>query len=959
MPLLVLAAGLLSIAFGERIPVGFGYGWDGWTYGLWTKDYYGEVLVKRVPTYKAPRVLPPAIVHYGLRAANVPLDDWHIIKAYQVWNMLWLALAAFVWTLAASRLGLGLPATWLGFLSLFVNFGNLKHCYYYPVLMDSAGFGLGMLMLHAYLAGSALAQGALAVVGAFVWPQLWPAGLLLFLLPRRETVIEPAKGGKNWAAALAACAAFALAAGYAHFALRLPLENHAPPVLESMAIISLILASALIVAGLSRLLDAEFLYSWESLKAHVAWRRLPAAALLALAVSLARVRVTDPSAPSSNAVRVLWWTVLGAIAKPLYFLVTHALYYGPVVLLLVVAWPRAVRVVQRQGLGLVAYVAATLGLALGPESRLLMFALPAYAAIAAKAADEAGMPKWAYAAFAAASVALSKFWFVINAEPFSEPALPERFQRYFMHMGPFLLMPSYLWHAAIAAALLLVLWWGLRSPRRARGIGPERPMPALEVPLLQYAVWGGTVVLLWSAVRNGFAGAEDFESVVFGRVIRWADPLAAFQLAAWITHGWDNVLGGGAPAGFHFTNLAIHGLNAALLFRLILAALRKARPADPAVPWAASMLAASYALLPLCALPLACVSRRGYLLAMTFSAAAGLARLTAGDSTGRAAWTWYGLGLASFAAALLSSPVAFANVWIFYAAALLGRARLPAWPFALLAAAGFWAVATARFPPALWLPWAYALAWPIAPALCLLYVRFASPFSLAGACAGALFVLIFLFGRPQIRLEQDPVFLWSHALDKDPSCDVCRLNLAWVAADEGRWLKASELARDVIAGEPSAATPHVIRTLAGYGMRDAVGGAGAAKNARALDPKLSALYAERYFRRGFEAAMRGDMDGAMIVTRAAVALDPAHADARFNLGTFLGQKGLVDEAIAELREAARLKPGAANIHHNLGVYLMQRGFAGLAAAEFLEALRLDPSDAGARANLEALAGRKR
>ena len=664
MPLLVMAAGLLSICLAERIPANGGLGFDGIHYGAWAKDYANQVFIHKVSAYHSARILPSAIVHYGLRLLRMPLDDLHVVKGFQVWNLLWLCIAVLAWNAIGDALGLSLRGRWFGFLGLFINFANLKQSYYYPVLTDTAGFGMGMLMLESFLRSRSNWIFLLTALGGFVWPPLLPMGAALYILPRRDVIVHPAASRWNQAAALLFAAAFALGVVYIYFILQTPIANAAPPVFHPLAVFSLLLAAITLFLAVYFLLDSDYLWSWDSWRKQIHWPRALTMAILMAAVAWAHSVVTNPQLPSSNTANVLCWILLGSIAKPWVFIVAHAVYFGPIILLTVMLWPRICRHVQSYGAGLVAFLLYAICVSLGSESRQDLSALPFLVAFTAKASDDLPMPSWVCGLFAAAALFLSKFWYLINRVP-APDFKPIHFQRYYMHHGPLCTWESYVPQAVLVFAIGLALWLGIRSYRKDQSI--QFDIRSIQASLLPYLIMGLTLIAFCPLIYSGLFSVEDRQNI-FGMLLRHYSVPLGFdflrQSLNQLTMALEYPFAKLDARGYHFTNLCVHGLNAGLVYWISLRLYGhsiKTQRASGSLPWAAAIASIVFSCHPMKAGPVAWISRRGFLLSAGLCLACVLAYLIVqekGQSRVGRRW-WLGLSLACFGLSLWSVPYGF------------------------------------------------------------------------------------------------------------------------------------------------------------------------------------------------------------------------------------------------------------------------------------------------------------
>jgi protein O-mannosyl-transferase len=165
----------------------------------------------------------------------------------------------------------------------------------------------------------------------------------------------------------------------------------------------------------------------------------------------------------------------------------------------------------------------------------------------------------------------------------------------------------------------------------------------------------------------------------------------------------------------------------------------------------------------------------------------------------------------------------------------------------------------------------------------------------------------------QVKIWQDGVTLWRHAVRFDPRSPIAASNLGWALFARGELAEAAEQSQRALLLRPDYAEAHLNLGLA------------RAAQGRAAE-------AERHLRRALE-------------------ITPQSTPAQVGLGSLLEADGRVDEAIGHFRQALKINPGSAATHNNFGAALARSGRVGEALAEFSEAVRLDPNFGQAQNNL--------
>ncbi len=448
----------------ERIDFGGGFGFDGRWYAGITADP-GVILDGWLTTHRAQRILPSLLAHVLLRPWGLHADTEAIIVAFQVLNLAALLGAAWLWFDVARRLELSRSAGWIGGAALLLNYPALKLSVFYPVLTDRFGFLLGMAMVWAMVTRRRAALLAIALIGAFTWPTVTYASLLLLVMSRRAAWTPERGAWRPWwgIAAAAVATAVAVAASLRAHSCGYPCVS---PVMVSTTIewlypLSVVLFAVLMFLALQPL--AARLSPRDALVA-VDWRWVLVAVAVLVGVTFVHSQISYPTAHTAG--RTLFNTYLGAAAKPLGFLVIHTTYYGPAVVVVVVFWRRLVAELSRFGPGALAVLVGFVMLGFSTEARILVNNWPVFALGVALVAERHGWRLRQAAGFVVLALALSRFWLPLRHGAITGEWQEFPSQWYFMSNGPTTTATSYVIWVGVALGTCVALWLlsGVRRP---------------------------------------------------------------------------------------------------------------------------------------------------------------------------------------------------------------------------------------------------------------------------------------------------------------------------------------------------------------------------------------------------------------------------------------------------------------------------------------------------------------
>lgn len=482
MVALVALAGTVMVLWShvghEMIPVRGGIGYDGTVYSAVTRDPMGTLFGGILDVHRVQRVVPSLVVHAMLRPFGLQEDNAAIVLGFQAMNYALMAAAALVWWHVARRLNLSRPAGWVGFLALLVNYGLIKFQAYSPVMTDTFGFFLGLVVLACVVFKRPGLLPWVAVVGAFTWPTVTYSALGLYVFSRPGGPLRP---NRWWGVAVAGIAAIAVPA-FAVYSFQCG-SNICPSPLMYESVVPELLPFSVVFLAIFIYLAlrpvAEVLTVPAVLRA-LDWRRLLVAVVLMLLIARVQHDLADPSFRTVG--RTLYNTALGGAAKPAGFLVAHSVYYGPAILLLVLTWRKAVREVRQFGAGFVALLFGFLLIALTNEARILMNEWPMFALMAAIVVDKLEWRRFEASVFALLALVTSRVWFPVNHGPYIGDWRKYPDQYYGMSMGLKMTVFSYTLMGFGCLVTAGVLYWLIHRKR-----------PRVEAEADEFPAAGGAV----------------------------------------------------------------------------------------------------------------------------------------------------------------------------------------------------------------------------------------------------------------------------------------------------------------------------------------------------------------------------------------------------------------------------------------------------------------------------------
>lgn len=482
MFLIVIALGLLNFFFGEKIPAGGGFGWDGVLYAEMVRNLESMINLGQLSSYYSLRILPSAVVRGMLFLVNAQITDINIIRGFEIYNFLLLVVVCWVWKLLSDSFALSLAGRWVGFSGVFINFQCSKQAFYYPVLTDVTALFCGMLLLLFYVRKKPLLLFLTAIIGAFAWPvvSVFGAFLLIFLegdLPSSAIAPKPSifsMGGVTVPYLVKLGGLLVLIGSIYGYVLApvLGLElactapspvgvctlegllTGAPSLFGLLVALAVLLGSRVfLMAAFACLLRARFFLMFLAVASIV---------IPVFVVGL----IANPEIQNPGDWKVtLTYLLLPSVGKFFLSTLTLVLFWGPLVLLLIFYWREFCVEARKLGLGFVAVIFISLPLGFLGEPRMITLGWPFFVlgvVLVLERLEKKSSFKYVLGLF---TVLYAQFWLVINVSPWLSldyaSLLEFPVQLYFMHYGLWMSWFSYFLQLSVVIISAVLLRNGI------------------------------------------------------------------------------------------------------------------------------------------------------------------------------------------------------------------------------------------------------------------------------------------------------------------------------------------------------------------------------------------------------------------------------------------------------------------------------------------------------------------
>lgn len=448
--LLCLAYAFLS---NDRLPFKYVDIFDEKSYIEIVKNFSTHFFEQSFNPYYVSRLLMPGIAHFIHRLFGITFTLDAIQSIFTILNGLTIFITLYFYYKIVQFKGYNKNITILGFCFLFVNFFILKLSNYYPILMDLFGFTSGIILYYYYIIKNRTAFLAILIVSMFVFPTTFLIAVSLIassLISFDEKGLAIEKNfNKYLYPAFALCLLFEGFYLYSNYQLFVALAHKDYTVQSALFLIpvTFILVNSFIfftIRYILKLLDGFNINRKGFVSPYFIFSLITLITFFAASKFLT-VNFRDMKTLSSG--EFLFNLMFQAFSFPLKFLITHFIYYGLFVVLIIYYRNTFFSYVAKNvDLFLkIIIILFSIFFILGTETRQFLQFYPFVVFMFLDSIKKVDFSKYQLIGIFTFQLIWSRFWYTINVpEGFLDKALPAKnffgfpAQRYFQFQGPWL-----------------------------------------------------------------------------------------------------------------------------------------------------------------------------------------------------------------------------------------------------------------------------------------------------------------------------------------------------------------------------------------------------------------------------------------------------------------------------------------------------------------------------------------
>ncbi len=455
--------------WGENIPANDGFGWDGKSYANICRDFPGVLVDKHEELFRKKRFVPSMLAWVVIKLTPLEFNNPdNIILAFRIVAFLSLLLSVFIFIKICDALKLSDKTTWLAYIGLFINYMTLKRAMYYPIDTGAVAFLCSLLIIYFYLKKSFVGLLIATILAFFTWElvSLFVLPLFFFRKIDGQQVVTENRGNRFFPGYLIpAFGVVCYLVLYFFYGVIYDVESYVSDTeLVRWAVpLSLSIVLLYIFFGTRIVMQQFRVDNIRDIRKNINITGIIFFVVLMLMFKLVLKNMHALSLPLSDVMH--GWS-LRPIIQPGIFYVAHVVFFGPVIVLVVLLWEDIVAQAREYGLGLLLVMGFAMALSLNSESRHLTMVIVPVIFMTAKVFEHYKITKQECILFCIVSLLYSKVWMLMNiGDVPPDNVLVFPWQRYFMNCGPWISNTMYVVQGVIVVVTTVVLWVWIKRKR--------------------------------------------------------------------------------------------------------------------------------------------------------------------------------------------------------------------------------------------------------------------------------------------------------------------------------------------------------------------------------------------------------------------------------------------------------------------------------------------------------------
>lgn len=460
----LLAIVMFQIA-GEKIPVNEGAIGDGIFYREVAGSFLDKIEDESFNIIQIQRILPFAMVNMVFSLFGFDHENDSLMSGMLIFHFLMLIPGIYWYFSLTKKMRLISSLTILEFILLFGNFAVLKETWYNPFSTDFTSLILGIGQVNYFVKHERQKLFLISIIGGFVWPTLLLTGLVLIFFPSDPMLLHEGPRPKSFFPILASAALMLLLMLISFFTGRFATGETLDIILHKLSLLAIVAFVFVFMLKNPIQWKESWLLFRKKLKPQKLWRSVVIILVFGLIVFL-----LSGNNQNIDTVGLAQSYFGGMLRYPLDFMVGHMMYFGFLIPLSLVFFPRMVKEMAKLGMGFTVICLLIFILLLHPESRLMMPLVPFLVFLLIKSLRRYKILNKDLYIIGAINIFLSAFWWPLNVPKMTAAlisiqrevvhAFPA--QRYWLHFGHMMSFAVYIGAGALFLAFVYLVYKGKR-----------------------------------------------------------------------------------------------------------------------------------------------------------------------------------------------------------------------------------------------------------------------------------------------------------------------------------------------------------------------------------------------------------------------------------------------------------------------------------------------------------------